>query len=106
MNVQITSADGALIALLSGEIDHHTAREIRKEIDSQAEKLHPPVLKLDFSQVQFMDSSGIGLIMGRFRLMQLLGGMLLVINVPPHLERIISLSGVGALGVLQYKGKE
>ena len=53
-----------------------------------------------------MDSSGIGLIMGRYRLMKLLGGYLKVINIPPHLKRIIDLSGVGALGVLEYKGKE
>lgn len=106
MNVQITRSRGELIALLSGEIDHHTAREMRKEIDAKVEKYHPPVLKLDFSSVQFMDSSGIGLIMGRFRLMQLLGGLLLVVNIPPHLKRIIELSGVGALGVLEYKGKE
>lgn len=106
MNVQISQEKGEVTAYLSGEIDHHTAREIRREIDSRAEKLHPSVLKLDFSAVQFMDSSGIGLIMGRFRLMQLIGGILLVVNVPPHLKRIIELSGVGALGVLEYKGKE
>ena len=43
--------------------------------------------------------------MGRFRLMQLTGGYVKVINVPPHLKRLIELSGVGALGVLEYKGK-
>lgn len=106
MNVQITHSKGEIIAYLSGEIDHHTAREMRQAIDANIEKYHPPVLKLDFSAVNFMDSSGIGLIMGRFRLMQLVGGMLLVTNVPAHLKRIVELSGVGALGVLEYKGKE
>ncbi|GHU81907.1 anti-sigma F factor antagonist [Clostridia bacterium] len=105
MNVQISESRGELVAMLSGEIDHHTAREIRKEIDSEAERTHTPMLKLDFSSVQFMDSSGIGLIMGRFRLMQLLGGSLLVVNVPPHLQRLIEISGVGALGVLEFKRK-
>src|SRR5574344_1559761 len=105
-NVQITSANGELTAVLSGEIDHHTAREIRRVIDAETEKLHPPILKLDFAGVRFMDSSGIGLIMGRYRLMQLLGGRLFVINIPKHLQRIMELSGVGALGVLEYTGKE
>lgn len=53
-----------------------------------------------------MDSSAIGLIMGRYRLMQLLGGYIRVSNVPPHLKRLIELSGIGALGVLEYKGKD
>ena len=53
-----------------------------------------------------MDSSGIGLIMGRYRLMKLIGGSLLVCNVPPHIKRIIDLSGVGTLGVLEYRTKE
>lgn len=105
MNVKITTSGGEMTALLSGEIDHHTAREIRQSIDGETERLHPTMLLLDFSQVKFMDSSGIGLIMGRFRLMQLLGGYLKVINIPPHLKRLIELSGVGALGVLEYKGK-
>ena len=48
-----------------------------------------------------MDSSGIGLIMGRYRTMALLGGNLKVVNVPERLQRIINLSGVGALGVLK-----
>ena len=105
MNVQLSCYKGELTALLRGEIDHHTAREIRKAIDSDIERLHPSLLNLDFSNVQFMDSSAIGLIMGRFRLMQLTGGYVKVINVPPHLKRLIELSGVGALGVLEYKGK-
>lgn len=44
--------------------------------------------------------------MGRYRLMSLLGGRVLVCNVPPHLKRLIELSGIGTLGVLEYKGKE
>lgn len=106
MSVQITHSKGEITAYLGGEIDHHTAREMRQTIDANIEKYHPTKLKLDFSAVGFMDSSGIGLIMGRFRMMQLIGGMLLVTNIPQHLKRIVELSGVGALGVLEYKGKE
>lgn len=106
MNVKTAFSDGELTAILSGEIDHHKAREMRRIIDGEAERLHPVYLLLDFGGVNFMDSSGIGLIMGRYRLMKLLGGYLKVINIPPHLKRIIDLSGVGALGVLEYKGKE
>lgn len=106
MYVQIVLAKGDLTAMLIGDIDHHTAREMRKEIDALVEKHHPTLLRLDFSAVQFMDSSGIGLIMGRYRLMKLIGGNVLVCNVPPHLKRLMDLSGIGSLGVLEYKGRE
>ena len=106
MYVQVILSQGELTAMLLGDIDHHTAREMRKEIDALIEKRHPTLLRLDYSAVQFMDSSGIGLIMGRYRLMRLIGGTVLVCNVPPHLKRLIDLSGIGSLGVLEYKGKE
>ena len=106
MYVQTVLSQDDLTAMLIGDIDHHTAREMRKEIDALVEKHHPTLLRLDFSTVQFMDSSGIGLIMGRYRLMSLIGGRVLVCNVPPHLKRILNLSGEGSLGVLEYKGKE
>lgn len=97
MNVKTIYDDGILTALLFGEIDHHTARDIRLTIDSDIEKHHPSRLVLDFRRVKFMDSSGIGLIMGRYRMMQLVGGKVALVNVPPHLERIITLSGVRSI---------
>ncbi len=106
MNVSFSSFQGELTAFLSGDIDHHGARDMRRRIDGEVERSHPSLLILDFSSVQFMDSSAIGLIMGRYRLMQLIGGYIRVSNVPAHLKRLIELSGIGALGVLEYKGKE
>lgn len=87
-------SDESLHALLEGDIDHHTSKQIRKTIDDAIEKSNPNILKLDFSKVNFMDSSGIGLIMGRYRLMKLLKGNLELINVPLRIERIIKLSGL------------
>lgn len=97
MNVKTIYDNGELTALLFGEIDHHTARDIRRSIDGDIERHHPSRLVLDFRRVKFMDSSGIGLIMGRYRMMQLVGGAVVLENIPPHLERIIKLSGVRAL---------
>ena len=97
MNVKTIYDDGMLTDLLFGEIDHHTARDIRLTVDSEIEKHHPSRLILDFRRVKFMDSSGIGLIMGRYRMMQLVGGRVSLVNVPPHLERIIALSGVRSI---------
>ncbi len=86
---------------LKGEIDHNSASSLRTAIDSQINALRPKILELDFSGVGFMDSSGIGLIMGRYRSMGLIGGKIKVINVPENIGRIISLSGISALGVLK-----
>lgn len=86
---------------LKGEIDHNSAAKLRTAIDSQINALRPKLLELDFSKVGFMDSSGIGLIMGRYRSMGLIGGKIKVVNVPENIGRIISLSGISALGVLK-----
>ncbi|MBQ1545911.1 MAG: anti-sigma factor antagonist [Clostridia bacterium] len=97
MNVKTVFADGELTAYLSGEIDHHASRGIRQVIDGEIERNHPSVLSLDFRNVRFMDSSGIGLIMGRYRLIKMTGGVVRLENVPPPLERIIALSGVRSI---------
>lgn len=89
-----------LTVFLTGEIDHNRAAGIRSSIDSQISALRPKQLNLDFSKVSFMDSSGIGLIMGRYRSVGLVGGVLKVVNVPDSINRIIELSGVTTLGVM------
>ena len=99
--VEITYANGVLTARLYGEIDHHIAPKIRSEIDLKCESLRPARLVLDFKAVSFMDSSGIGLIMGRYRCISLLGGRLEVVNIPPSLKKIFTLSGIESLGVMK-----
>ena len=93
--------DNRLVVRLSGEIDHNRAVNLRTGIDGQISALRPDVLELDFSGVSFMDSSGIGLIMGRYRSIGLIGGELRVTNIPQSLYRIFELSGVNTLGVLK-----
>lgn len=90
---------GCVVAVIEGDIDHHTAKDIRETIDEYIQKYSPLFLKLDFGEVRFMDSSGIGLIMGRYKLMTSLRGKLKVVNVPKNLERMIRLSGLLTLGI-------
>ena len=104
--MKISESEDTITAYLTGDIDHHSARNIREDIDAFIQMKKPYLLRLDFSGVSFMDSSGIGLIMGRYRLMHLIGGRVLVCNVPAHLKRMMELSGIGSLGILEYKGKE
>jgi stage II sporulation protein AA (anti-sigma F factor antagonist) len=106
MSVRLILKDTGLTAVLSGEIDHHTAREIRGAIDEAASKVKPKLLTLDFSAVQFMDSSGVGLIMGRCKLMQLWGGRVKITNLPPKIEKIVSLAGINQLCTITKEVKE
>ena len=94
MSVQLVFKSGELTALLEGEIDHHTAREVREEIYSAASQVKPHTLTLDFSGVQFMDSSGVGLILGRYKLVSMWGGQVCVANMPEKLEKIVSMAGI------------
>lgn len=99
MAVGISSDNKIMTVFLEGDIDHHTAKDMRESIDSNVSKSNPEVLKVDFSKIQFMDSSGIGLIMGRYKLMCSLGGKLKIVNIPRKIERIVKLSGLIKLGI-------
>ncbi|WP_407382539.1 anti-sigma factor antagonist [Ruminococcus sp.] len=99
--VDVTYENGVVTAKLGGEIDHHLAPKLRGEIDAKCESSRPSRLVLDFGRVGFMDSSGVGLVMGRYRMISLLGGKLEVVNVPPNLEKIFVLSGLENLGVMK-----
>ncbi len=106
MNPKISFDENIMTVKLSGEIDHHAAKVIRETTDAMIQQRRPAVLRLDFSEVSFMDSSGIGLIMGRYRMMSLYGGSLKVVNVPEGLEKIMFLSGLGALNVIEKGGEQ
>lgn len=99
--LQIICEDDVMTAKLSGDLDHHRCSIIRKKIDTKAEAQRPKLLVLDFEDVLFSDSSGIGLVMGRYRQMLLLGGKLQVINVRENLRKVFMLSGLEGLGVMK-----
>ncbi len=94
MPVRIISTQQRVTAFLEGEIDHHTASALRMEIDDAVQRNKPRTLKLDFADVTFMDSSGIGLVMGRFRTIQPFGGKLVVSNLSPQIYKIMQLAGL------------
>lgn len=83
-----------LLAELSGEIDHHGAASVRAEIDERVTACSPAVLVLDFSAVTFMDSSGIGLILGRHKLVSALGGVVVVQKAPADIKRMLAIAGI------------
>ena len=94
MGIDIRSENGAAIAVLSGEIDHHSAKKMRSELDRFIITMQPELMAMDFGSITFMDSSGIGLIMGRSKLLKECGGRLEIHNPQPYIRRVIKLSGL------------
>ena len=87
--------DGITLKIrLRGEIDHHTAAVVRVNMDELIRSRSPRALAIDMSAVDFMDSSGLGLIMGRYSLMQSMGGETVILDPSPATERIMGLAGM------------
>lgn len=98
------SAGEFLTVRIRGEIDHHTAAEIRTGMDTLLLERRPARLYLDLSCVSFMDSSGLGLIMGRYAVMKELGGELVVLDPSPETMTILSLAGMERLLRIETNG--
>jgi anti-sigma F factor antagonist len=94
MKFELARSGNLLIVQVAGELDHHFADEIRMRID--AEIMKPPVRNIlfDFNRLSFMDSSGIGMIMGRYKKIKALGGKAWIICNNPNATRILEMSGV------------
>ena len=86
MNCEFHTDADKLIAVLSGEIDHHQVAPVRESIDEKIETQKPKELVLDFTDISFMDSSGIGLIMGRYKKMREFYSRILLKYLTIHLH--------------------
>ncbi len=86
--------DKLLVMKPTDEIDHHTAEKIRRKADYEIQRYMPKKVIFDFSKVNFMDSSGIGLIIGRYKIVSLLGGRLEIQNASTSVKRILEMSGI------------
>ena len=91
---------------LGGEIDHHNAVSIRSDIDEQILLRRPSKAVLDLSGIDFMDSSGIGLIMGRYAKMKAIGGELCVLNPNERVLKILKMAGLEKIVSIEYTKNE
>lgn len=94
MSIEIKTNEEELSVKISGDIDHHTAALMRSEVDEKIRNFNPLKLSLDFSSVSFMDSSGIGFIMGRYKLMKENGGIVEIVNTPHGINKVLKISGL------------
>ena len=101
MPLRMQQEEQTMTVFLDGEIDHHAARELREEIDGALERARPAALVLDFRGVTFMDSSGIGLVMGRYRLMRQMDGTVTVANTSMHIRKVMRLAGLAKLAHIE-----
>ena len=92
--VKYNYENNKLEIFLKGEIDIRSCKSLRGIIDGYIMKYGPEEFVLDLSEVTFMDSSGIGLIIGRYNLLKLLGAKMTVINASENIKRIIELSNI------------
>ena len=101
MNVTIEKCGDELIAALAGEIDHHNSKQIREATDAELERGGYKLLTFDLESVSFMDSSGIGLVMGRWKLIRDISGRVVIENAPKAIKKVMKMSGIEKLISMQ-----
>ena len=94
MHVEYEKKEKKLILKIEEEIDHHNSEKIRKRADYEIEIHIPKKVVFDLEDVSFMDSSGIGMLIGRYKLASMLGGKTNIINVKPAVKKVLEMSGV------------
>ena len=94
MEIGFQRKNTTLIVALNGEIDHHSAGRFRQKIETELMKMNGRNVIFNFSNVDFMDSSGIGLVIGRYKYTTALGGKTAVVCSNEKINDIFKLSGI------------
>ena len=94
MDVRYYKMDKLLIFKISEEIDECSVKEIRRKADYEIERFMPREVIFDFNRVTFMDSAGIGMVIGRYKQTNILGGKMELANLTDSVKKIFEMSGV------------
>ena len=94
METDFLEEEKILIIKITNEIDDHNVQMIRRKADYEIERYMPRKVIFDFDSVTFMDSAGIGLLIGRYKLAKMLGAKLEIRNLTKSVEKIFKMSGV------------
>ena len=89
-----------IVIRMYGEIDHHTAVEARRLADRELKRTGAVNIAFDFGHVTFMDSAGIGMIIGRYKMVSALGGRLILFDISDQVERLLEMAGVCGLVII------
>ena len=93
-NPQIVFENGILSAKILGDLDHHCAKFVREKIDSSIFEHKPRAVLLDLSSVEFMDSSGLGLILGRYNTASEIGADFRICSPSSGVKKVLELAGI------------
>ena len=94
METSYQEKDKLLIFEMTEEIDHHTTEKIRRKMDHEIQRYMPKRVLFDFNSVTFMDSAGIGMLIGRYKIARMFGASVELINVKPSIKKIFEMCGV------------
>ena len=94
MNVKHLVDEKTLVVEITEEIDHHLVEKMKRRIDYEIQKLFPRKIIFDFNRVVFMDSAGIGLLLGRYKTAIAYGAKIELINVKDKIKDILVMSGI------------
>ena len=90
MNLEFQVKIDKLLVNMRGELDHHSAEEVRNRIDDRLDRDGLNKLIMDFSGVSFMDSSGIGVVIGRYKKLDLKNGSMCIVGANDLVKRVVS----------------
>ncbi|WP_066370112.1 anti-sigma F factor antagonist [Neobacillus fumarioli] len=94
LNIELETKHDVLCIRLSGELDHHTADELRDQVSAVIEKNKIRHIVLNLEQLTFMDSSGLGVILGRYKQIKQVHGEMVVCAISPSIQRLFDMSGL------------
>ncbi|MFF2448724.1 anti-sigma F factor antagonist [Neobacillus sp. NPDC058068] len=94
LNIELETKNDVLLIRLSGELDHHTADALREKVAAIIEKKEIRHIVLNLEQLSFMDSSGLGVILGRYKQIKQVHGEMVVCAISPAIQRLFDMSGL------------
>ena len=94
MKIDFDEKDKLLNLEIDEEIDHHRAEILRRNADYEIQRRNPKRVILDFNNVYFMDSAGIGMVIGRYKNASMIGAKIEMKNVKPNIRKIFDMTGV------------
>lgn len=97
MNIEFIESGQALTIKLIGDLDHHGADENRNKIDEKIKDENINKIIIDFQKLDFIDSSGIGFVIGRYKIVRKRNGIIEIINANKKVRKILDMSGIGKI---------
>lgn len=94
MHIRIKHQSDRTTAYLFGELDHHSANQVKKDLDEIIKKYKTSNLILDLKNLSFMDSSGLGVVLGRYKRLKKIGNRMYIKNVNRQVEKVFDVSGI------------